>query len=143
MIYQANRITPESRSVLSRPTDFLRCIDTLNPVDSERLYLFTLTKHHSLIQKHLLAIGLISNEIIKDIFRYVLYDKAAAFALVRSGSELSPKPTEQERDLVTDLQTVCDIMEIELSDYLLIGAQECYSFEENGELKDNDNDIPF
>lgn len=141
MIHQSNRITPATRSILKDPTDFLRCVDTLNPIDRERLYLFTLTKHQRLIEKHLLAIGIISFEIVRDIFRYILYDGAVDFTLVKSRSEASPQPTDQELDLVKDLQTVCEILELELSDYVLIGTQECYSFGENGNLVNDD--MPF
>jgi DNA repair protein RadC len=139
MIQSPARI--EAPPILKTPRDVLRRIEPIHPVGRERLILFTLTDTYHLIDEHLLALGEPPAGVTRDLFRYALYDRAAAFVVAQCRLEDRPRPTSSERYLAHDIHEMAGIVELEMVDFLVVGPERYISMVEKGEIKNAE--LPF
>ncbi len=127
-------------------TDIIACLGPLHQADRQMLQVLTLTSAERLIDHHLVSIGSVDtcNMHPREIFRYALYDSAYSIALVLNHPSGDPEPTQDERRIARDLVEVGELLDISVTEFVIVATGGWYSFIDNSENEQEPWDgLPF
>jgi len=80
--------------------------------------------------------GTLNSSIVhpRDVFRDAVRESAAAVILLHNHPSGDPRPSAEDRALTRRLVEVGQTLGIRVLDHVIVGADEYYSFAENGEI---------
>lgn len=72
---------------------------------------------------------------VPQVIRSLLMEGAAAVIFVHNHPSGDPTPSEEDRELTARLHGACRAVEITMHDHVILGADEFFSFAQEGEIK--------
>ena len=142
----ALRVKPATEIKYSSTEDITELLGPIHLADRRMLHVLTLNSTNMIIDKHLVSIGSVDscNLHPREIFRYALYDSAFAIILVENFPSGNSTPSQEDTRIANDLMEIGDLLDIPVTDHIIISADGCYSFNEE-EKRENiwEGDPPF
>jgi len=83
-------------------------------------------------QKEVIGLYFSNKIIFHQIYDMAYIMKASEIIVVRNYASGYIKPSEQDKNFAKDISTACNVFNIKVKDYLIIGGNGYFSFLENG-----------
>ena len=105
-------------------------------LDREAFFAVTLSQKHTIIDKHLVALGTLTASLVhpREIFRCAIQDSAAAVALLHCHPSGDPTPSHDDRAITRRLKEAGDLLGIRVIDHIVLGRNKYVSFVDEGLL---------
>ena len=103
----------------------------------EHFLIMFLNRSNQVLKVECISTGGITNTIVdpKVIFKKALTLNATAIILCHNHPSGNPRPSKEDFSLTRKLKAAGTLLEIEVEDHVIIGAEQYYSFAENGTLE--------
>lgn len=103
----------------------------------EHFLIMFLNRSNQVLKVECISTGGITNTIVdpKVIFKKALTLNATAIILCHNHPSGNPRPSHEDFSLTRKLRAAGKLLEIEVEDHVIIGAEQFYSFAENGTLE--------
>lgn len=130
------QVREASGPAIRESADFAEAFRDLRKADRECFFVVTLNQRHCIIDRHLVAVGTLSEALVhaREVFKPALMDSAAAVAILHNHPSGDPTPSPQDRTLTTRLKEAADLLGIRLLDHIVLGRESHTSFAELGLL---------
>ena len=91
----------------------------------EAFHLLTLNQKHKVIDRHLVALGSLTQSLVhpREVFRLALLDCAAAVIFAHNHPSGDPAPSQDDRELTSRLEVAAEILGIRVLDHVIIGRE--------------------
>jgi DNA repair protein RadC len=122
---------------MSRPRAVFEHFRTLfQGKGQEEFWVVLLNTKNRLMGQRCVSRGTLNSSIVhpRDVFRDAVRESAAAVILLHNHPSGDPRPSAEDRALTRRLVEVGQTLGIRVLDHVIVGADEYYSFAENGEI---------
>lgn len=111
-------------------------MEELRHEDKEKLMLCMFDSQCALLGDEIISVGTINSSLIspREIFRRALADQAVHIVLLHNHPSGVPLPSAQDRIVTRKIQECGDMIGIHLSDHIIIGDNQYFSFREENLL---------
>jgi DNA repair protein RadC len=102
----------------------------------ERLGVVLLDGRHRLIAEREVYIGQHDKVYVSArwILKHAIVEDAAAIIIFHNHPSGDPRPSREDSNLTAHLKGICDAMDVELFDHIVVGRKTYFSFREDGRL---------
>ena len=125
------------RRVVSSSQDLSQLlVEYFKDHDREEMLAVLLDAKRRIIGLHTVSIGSATLAIVhpRETFKAAIVGCAAAIILAHNHPSGDPTPSQQDRQLTTQLKECGTLLGIPVLDHLVIGGERCHSFADHGEL---------
>ncbi len=128
-------IMPNSRAVV----EYLGY--SMRGLDREHLRIIYMNGMNSLIGDETISAGTVNQATVypREVVRSALAKNAVSLIIAHNHVSGNPKPSKEDINLTELLRASCDLVGISVLDHIIIGADQHYSFADEGLMRGNGN----
>jgi DNA repair protein RadC len=129
-------------SLIRHPTDIFSLIRHYADRKQERFISISLNGAHEVLATRVVTIGLLNRTIVhpREVFADIIQDRAAAFVVAHNHPSGRLQPSPEDNDITTRLRHAAKILGLHFLDHLIFSESACWSYRQNGLLKDDHED---
>ena len=119
------------------PIDIYNEIKKYAKSDQELFLVLTLNPSHDIIGIHIATKGLANKTVIhpREIFKHVFLDNATSLIIAHNHpSNVIIQPSIEDKEITRQINEICELMQIEFLDHLIINKKSYYSFRVDGKI---------
>ena len=114
---------------ISSPEDALKEMDEASKADRECFWVLHLTIRHTIIEKELVAMGILSQAVIspREIFKKAIVNSAASIITIHNHPSGSLTPSAEDKQMWEILKKAGELLGMPVDDNLIISSKGVYS----------------
>ncbi len=126
----------ERKQMLCSNDIFAHFQPILADLPHEEFWIMTLNRQNKIIDTHCVSKGGMSATIVdtKIIMRHALDQLASALVVCHNHPSGNAKPSNSDVDLTLKLRDACRVLDLQLTDHIIVAGNNYYSFADNGKL---------
>ncbi len=126
----------QSNAKLLSPNAVVALCSDIAHKEKEHLVALFLNTRAMLIKRSLISIGNLDSSIIdpREILKEALRCNAKSIILVHNHPSGEPEPSEEDLKVTAHISQACQLLNIGLTDHIILGMGKYYSLKEHGEL---------
>jgi DNA repair protein RadC len=130
-------------SLSSRPTDIFSLIRHYADRKQERFISISLNGAHEVLAARVVTVGLVNRTIVhpREVFADIIQDRAAAFVVAHNHPSGRLQPSPEDNEITTRLRCAAKILGLHFLDHLIFSESACWSYQQNGLLKDEQENV--
>lgn len=119
---------------ISVPADAVKCLEVFRNQSVENFVVITLDGAHSVINTHLITIGLVNRTIIhpREVFRVAILDNASGIILAHNHPSGITSPSREDIEVTQRMIKAGEVIGIAVLDHIIIGKDAYTSLAEEG-----------
>jgi DNA repair protein RadC len=133
----AEEARPERARVQNSRDIYERMRFRLRDLEQEEFHLILLNTQNDVLREVFLSRGTLDSSLVhaREVFRYAFNESAASVVLVHNHPSGEPTPSLQDRVITRELVEAGDLLGIPVSDHVIIGEMNYYSFRDKNQLR--------
>lgn len=125
-----------TKRTIRSSSDVVHHLAQLDEAEQEAFWIIGLNARHHVLSATCVALGTVDrvHVVLRDVFRGLIRENAAAFIAAHNHPSGDPSPSTQDEVLTEKLRQAGELLGISLLDHVIIGHDHHYSFSDQARL---------